>query len=385
MLGKNCQIKRILSSIKSKTIQMESTTHILNPRTGRLIKINGAVYKKLVLENVINPINPINTNSKNNSVVITQSQINLDDMCDDEIYSLCKIAANHCIIGSTKMSYESYINQSPFKLLKDAITKLIEMEKNIDFAHIGIHLKIVDQNIVAFDPKTRFETIIRKVDGKSIAEIATKKKEPIQCMNEAMFSTLDTLDDWSELQSWRQFISHDGYVFDILFLVKLFTDQLNTEKSFNPFPIFPNNPFTREPFVADDFIKMKLILESNQIQPSHVLHMFLQTSYLWNHELDINNWRNLCIEAFESQLRFVRQFNNIESNRELKLLCYWTVWNAPKAPTELSINKYLRTMNHGILTRLYHGPRYTFLPYSYYFKDKNQVTEPFCIVDRLPI
>lgn len=364
---------------------------VVNPLTGRRIKIHGALYKKLVKDGVLSHFQGITTALQglpNPTLLLSES----------DLYYVCQTVANYCFQGSSvpiEFRHLNIMGSHPAQILQNCFHGFCkvyhpsDLDKEFYPMQAGVYFKFNGTGYVeAHHPTSRFRIKINvpegKIDSPSLFTPSPMMGDQTNVMNDAMYSTLDTLDEWHELPTWRRFVTHDGYMFDVLFLVKLITDQLNTEKSFNPYPIFPNNPFTREPLSASDLLQLRNQLSRNKIQASQVLRIFLNTEYLWEPAATAIDWRALCIEEFEATLRYVRQFSNIESNHELKLLCYWTPWNAPRAPTEQAVLRYLRTMNHGILTRLYHGPRYTFLPLAYYFRDAD-IYDRLYTVDRLPI
>lgn len=208
----------------------------------------------------------------------------------------------------------------------------------------------------------------------NVCSLAIDRARNASYHNDAMFATLDTLDEWSELPLWRKIVTHDGYAFDVLFMIKLCTDQLNTSKSFNPYPRFPNNPFTREPFANADFQALLDRITLNNIKVAEALVVFLNNRRLWALATQSETqWMNACIDCFEESLRYVRQYAGLERTNELQALCYWLPAESQVAPTEIAMNKYLRTMSYTVLYRMVVGHAYTHLSHSYYFGEK-QVT-----------
>jgi hypothetical protein len=123
----------------------------------------------------------------------------------------------------------------------------------------------------------------------------------ITSKNDAYLATLNALDTWQELPSW-QLIEDNGYHFDILFLVKSMTNQLNSIKMGNPFPIFPTNPFTHEQFSHGFIDKFKSRLYANAVKLSQVLKVFLdsflveRTTLEWIEHFKINDLRYMRLD-----------------------------------------------------------------------------------------
>lgn len=170
---------------------------------------------------------------------------------------------------------------------------------------------------------------------------AAAEKNPIP--NEAFMATLDSLDSWEELEPWRLFRTQvNGYAFDLLFLIQSITTQLNQIKSNNPFPVYPSNPFTKQPLHVGDLTRLKDAISRNGIKTSAVLEAFLaSSSTLWSdsHErIESTDWLNACISVFKGRrMRYVRNIEQIgnDDNDETKLVGYWDLSSA-----EVTNNEY---------------------------------------------
>lgn len=343
---------------------------MVNPLTNRRIKVGGDVYLKLLRQGVLSrPTDDVGADVKKR----VESE---DDI--ETLYKICSAAGRHCILGENTWPVLGDKRDSVEALRQCGKRFIRLLSSGSGFEYDPGKLEDVQLEHFEFGLRighadSRFSVSIH-VPNDTYASI--ERALPATCSNpsvtadvpnDAMFSTLDTLDSWNELSSWRRYVTHDGYMFDLLFLIKLCTEQLNTEKNFNPYPRFPNNPFTRAGLTHDDLMGLQKAIQRNRIIVSAVLYEFLSNPGLWDgSRLD---WMTACIDHFETRLRHVRQFSGLERNGELKLLCYWKPWNTVNVPTESSVARYLQTMRQSILTRLHHGPRYLTLPSTYYFSE----------------
>ena len=94
--------------------------------------------------------------------------------------------------------------------------------------------------------------------------------------NECYMATLDTCDNWNELQRWRIISTRDNYMFDVFFLIKIIVNQLNEIKNGNAFPVQPKNPFTNSEFSSEFWGQLNTRIKENQIKIAPVLAVFLR-------------------------------------------------------------------------------------------------------------
>lgn len=149
----------------------------------------------------------------------------------------------------------------------------------------------------------------------------------IKCLQQSMYATIDALDSWNLLDVWRLFSTEDGHCFDILYMIKVITDQLNMDKHMNPYPQYPNNPFTKQIFSQADLKLLRRLITCNMLKCSPVLHTFLANEDLWLSKSSAR-WTTKCIDAFEQSMRYVRIFNGIDAG-EITILGYWNHKHVP--------------------------------------------------------
>ncbi len=155
-------------------------------------------------------------------------------------------------------------------------------------------------------------------------------------------STLDALDSWDELEPWRRFTTTDGYAFDLLFLVKAVTTQLNQMKSNNPYPVYPFNPFTKRTLRIEDLHRLVDAIYCTHVVVNAPLGAFLDSSSkLWSDDdswTSSAKWIEQCISIFKDRrMRFVRdieQFSDGDGS-DVRLVGYWNL-----STTEITSNEY---------------------------------------------
>ncbi len=130
------------------------------------------------------------------------------------------------------------------------------------------------------------------------------------------------------------------------------TNQLDAIKMENPYPIYPTNPFTQEPFTIQFLHEFAMRLYSNSVYVAPGLGAFMKKtppSTTTSYEL---------IEFFEENgLRYVKDMNGNE------LIGYWQNEYTPFTIYEyLKINNYIDNVN----VETYFGS--TILPDDYYFR-----------------
>ena len=202
--------------------------------------------------------------------------------------------------------------------------------------------------------RAQFKSNINKANKKLLWDMNKISKEGLstvykeKCPNNPDISTLQSLDEWKELEEWRKFRTEDGYCFDLLYLIKVVTDQINTEKMTNPYPKYPSNPFTFTKLTVKDLLKLKRQITNNYlIVASPLLKFLFNPEILWyNGPRDVRwtdesfneSFKNELIKLFETDMRYRREFkdeihfsieNGVEIVNELPLTGLWCLKNTP--------------------------------------------------------
>lgn len=193
-----------------------------------------------------------------------------------------------------------------------------------------------------------------------------------ECPNEAFLSSLNSDDEWFEVPEWRKIRTEDGYCFDLLFLIKSITSQLNTAKNVNPYPMYPTNVFTNKPLGMRDLIQIRRRIGNNYLTVAPSLLMFLHNpEKLWSNDADhvkSAQWQEECIKLFEKDLRFRRYlYNNVD---DIVIHGAWVYKTVSVSPDERAILRYLETANP-VYVR---GMKPIEVPNNYYFVDNLSTT-----------
>lgn len=281
-----------------------------------------------------------------------------------DVTSVGEDLINAFVKGITRISHnESSLNPASF--LQSKLCFYLDNRDRVNLRSLDSRLKALIPNNSIILPSPTSNIVLKQKNSKETQTI-TKT----QYLNESMYATLDTLDDWAELDDWRKIETHDHYCFDILFLIKYSTDQLNTCKNTNPYPAYPSNPFTRGIFSSRDLLKLRRSILRNQIKISRVLQDFLFMEELWTEDgafSQTDAWKDIFIEEMEKNLRYARICTGIESRRELCISGYWVKVTQPYSRQELLIDNYLETLNH-TYQRMIAKTKIERIPEHYYFK-----------------
>lgn len=174
-----------------------------------------------------------------------------------------------------------------------------------------------------------------------------------QCSNESYLATNDASDSWAQVPDWRKFQTHDKYCFDLFFLIKSLTDQLNTCRNTNPYPLYPMNIFTRAPLTFDDLNALHRRIRINYITIARPLMLFLENKQLlWSEDnayTRSSEWRETCVDFFERNLNYVRFL--APTDEVASLTGFWRPRSTNQSRHEQLLLDYLATANENYLAR----------------------------------
>lgn len=172
------------------------------------------------------------------------------------------------------------------------------------------------------------------------------------CAYEPYLVTNNSVDNWEEVSDWRK-VRFDNQCFDLFYLIKIITNDLNVAKNNNPFPKYPTNPFTQKVFTSSQLTHIKHLCNDNWIILNKPLHVLLNSPDLMvdNNQNVSSRWRTTFIDTLErKQLRYVRK-NNIIDNA-LHCTGEWNSKDTIQTPVERLIIQYLNTADGNILAAL---------------------------------
>jgi hypothetical protein len=189
-----------------------------------------------------------------------------------------------------------------------------------------------------FKPQTEpFKNLTMYISDKMITKDGKEKSNLFKnvCPYDPYMVTIDTVDEWKDLPDWRKIKFRDNGCFDLLFLIKTITNNLNENRHTNPFPIFPNNPFTRKDFTIEDLKIIKQSIIDNFISVSPGLITFLDTDSLWTNDSD---WQLNLLYLYKTNLRYMLIPTVIDENEFPTCVGLW----AAKSSKTLQVEKLIR-------------------------------------------
>ena len=205
------------------------------------------------------------------------------------------------------------------------------------------------------DPSSEYyktsESLLNKYFRKDIkTSLLTITKPTYSCTNDADMSTDDTVDEWSDIPEWR-FIKIGEYCFDIIYLIKTITNQLNNSKNNAPYPLYPSNPFTRKIFTKNELDAILEKISDNNINISASMHYFL---YMFPDKTDdqklanSNSFMLKIIAFFEKHARYLRYYSG---NEDDLINGEWVIKTQPHILNENLIFAYLNNFDLNALAQ----------------------------------
>ena len=227
-----------------------------------------------------------------------------------------------------------------------------------------------------------------KLIKKSMLESDLDRKSKVyenKCAFDSDMVTIESADSWKEIHDWRKITLSDDICFDLLFIIKIITTDLNNAKNNNPYPKYPRNPFTRKIFTQDELTHIKILLDDNYVILNEPLKYFLNEPSLWlnsiNNDDDENRWRNRIVVRLErASLRFVRKVNIIHD--ELHCIGEWNINSYPISPNENTILLFLQRGEDRYLNKLKRLRSET-TPDAYYYRLRVNLSTQTILVDKL--
>ena len=186
------------------------------------------------------------------------------------------------------------------------------------------------------------------------------------CEYPSYLITNDAIDEWKNIEDWRKVKLGDKFsCFDIFFLIKTITSDLNTTKNNNPYPTYPTNPFTRKIFAAEQLNYIKHICNDNFISLNPPLKTFFNKPELWMTTINAG-WIHRMVDELEHKgLRFVRRNNLVHV--ELHCTGEWNLAQTITGRVEGILINYLNTTDPRYFEQLKKEPTEA-TPDEYYFQ-----------------
>ena len=125
--------------------------------------------------------------------------------------------------------------------------------------------------------KNLLQDILKKLYTSDSFDKKLSKYYDDNCEYPAYMVTYDSLDEWKELSEWRKIRLGDKFnCFDLLYLIKTITNNLNVAKNNNPYPTYPTNPFTQKIFTKQQLRHLKHMCNDNFILLNNPLKVFFK-------------------------------------------------------------------------------------------------------------
>jgi len=287
---------------------------------------------------------------------------------------------NSCIHGIGMALMFFFIDRIPKTNLKNDLEKtgLYFIKNNNDIYFYSYEHRFTydfpknkSTNTTRYNSLKNLNDEVFSKDRSGRSEIFKKK-----CIYEPYLATENVLDDWSELPDWRKVVFEGNACFDMMFIVKVVSDYLNTSKNNNPYPRFPQNPFTQKELTEHDLKNIKHLLNDNYVYINPAIRTFLNNPELWKNSTD---WSSKMIDMFSKKLRYVR-LNNIVGE-ELHCNGYWDEKNTPVLSGERKVLQYLNTANRNQLQLLKNTPTGV-IPKDYYYFIRQNFVGKEILVDK---
>jgi len=193
-----------------------------------------------------------------------------------------------------------------------------------DINLLEININKINKELYELKTKLKLEKISNAINDKIL-------KNTVKLNDNNIHNLLGMYDDWKNIPFiFRIYIDNEWW--DIRILINNIVNQLNQCKMENPYPIFPNNPFTRKLFSYDDLIKLKKRIKLVGIKINIVFKLFLNLKK--NIILEIyyeakNNYENnssKLLVLFNQQFRY--KLINFKDSQN----CYIGCWVKKKVP-----------------------------------------------------
>ena len=190
----------------------------------------------------------------------------------------------------------------------------------------------------------RFVKLILHTKKSSIVDYTENLKNMYKhydetCTVDAEDVTLDNVEHWSDMETWR-IIKLQDYCYDIYFLIKYLISALNSSDYNNPKPVFPKNPYTITNLTHDELKTIKHRIKFHNIITSveNPLSVFLMNEDLWNYS---DTWFNTMLTELNKNMRF-RRTGAVDSQNNFT--GHWVSNGTLQSSNEKRIDAYLQLL-----------------------------------------
>jgi hypothetical protein len=174
-----------------------------------------------------------------------------------------------------------------------------------------------------------------------INDIIQRLQDTVDMRNKTLdekykYSLMDMYDSWSTVPFTYQ-IKLDDHWWHIELIIYHIVEQLNHSNMENSYPIYPSNPFTREPFSPISMSKLKESIQTLKLPINIALYMFLNFDVItlqkcYTQSVNNNDRHSVLLDA---ELRKHLRYKLINSrDSQSNLMGYWVLKKEDKSTFE---------------------------------------------------
>jgi hypothetical protein len=208
---------------------------------------------------------------------------------------------------------------------------------NNNYCHVHIKLYTKIQNQVLFDN----------------LQLLKLQSMDTQFLDEHFSYTLMGLyNSWDDMDK-NEIVCIDGEYWNIYIILSHFTQQLNMSSMENPYPIYPNSPFTRKLYSIESLTILKNKLKELKLPINIALKLLLsqpidKLQLIYN-DVDQNNYSEKLLELLNFNYRYM--LINSKNSQNI-YMGFWVHNKMPLEPFEKLYNK-LKNMPYQIIVNGY--------------------------------
>lgn len=208
-----------------------------------------------------------------------------------------------CLIKSKKDFCKKHINRSTY------YDGLLDKIKKRDIKMFNVNIVEIKDLVDDYLKKELLLKFIRNIKNKN---------KFLNC--KFKYTLMNLHNSWNDIPFENQILM-DNEFWDVDILINHINHQLNNSNMENPYPIYPNNPFTRLPFSPESLIKLYKRLEYNKYSlntASKLLlmqHVDLLKSFYDEAMVMSDRFSCLILDLYKQKLRF--QIINQKNSQDL--------------------------------------------------------------------
>ena len=166
------------------------------------------------------------------------------------------------------------------------------------------------------------------------------------------YTLMGLYNSWDDMDK-NEIVCIDGEYWNIYIILSHFTQQLNMSSMENPYPIYPNSPFTRKLYSIESLTILKNKLKELKLPINIALKLLLnqptdKLQLIYN-DVDQNNYSEKLLELLNFNYRYM--LINSKNSQNI-YMGFWVHNKTPLEPFEKLYNK-LKNMPYQIIVNGY--------------------------------